>query len=175
MPIDDQVRIRTLIRAMTDVVIPAIPAEAPLALEQAHLICSHLGLMMALSDYGYRLQLTEVAHFAELLRELVACVPGDAVPPGDAHAAQDLLRRAGPIVKLKVPDAGELRGLAHEVREAADQMLKMALSRGGETAGLASRIVLRYAERQILRERVAAKTAGFDADAAGQPDLKDVT
>jgi hypothetical protein len=160
---------------MQDVVIPAIPAEAPLALEQAHLVCSHLGLMMALSDYDYRLQLAELAHFVHMLRELVACLPGEGTSSGETAAAQELLDRADPIAKLKVPDAGELRALTHQVRESADQILKMALSRGGGAGDLASRVVIRYAERQILRERVAAKTAGFDADASSQPELKDVT
>jgi hypothetical protein len=52
-------------------------------------------------------------------------------------------------------------------------MLETALDHGD--AKQAARIVLDYAKRQIARERVAVKTAGFDLDAATLPDLEDVT
>jgi hypothetical protein len=175
MPIDDQVRIRSLIRAMQDVIIPSIAPDAQLAVEQAHLVCRHLGLMLTQSDYAYRLQLAELAHFAHMLRELVACLPGDIRVSAVAAEAEELLRRAEPIARLTVPDSGALSTLTKQVREAVDQTLQRALSKGGTAGKQASHIVLDYAQRQILRERVAVKTAGFDLDASSQPDLKDVT
>jgi hypothetical protein len=175
MLIDDQVRLRSLIRAMQDVIIPSIAADAELAIEQAHLVCRHLGLMLTQSDYAYRLQLAELAHFAHMLRDLAACLPDEARASADVAEAAELLRRAEPIARLTVPDSGALSTLTREVREAVDQILQKALSEGGSAAKQASHIVLEYAQRQILRERVAVKTAGFDLDASSQPDLKDVT
>jgi hypothetical protein len=172
MLIDDQVRIRSLIRAMQEVVIPSIAPEAQLALEQANLVRLHLSLMLAQSDYAYRLQLSELVHFSAMLEELIACLP--AAPRSiDLDAAQELLQRAQPIARLRVPDRGELARLTADVRDTADRMLEAALDHGD--AEQAARIVLDYAKRQIARERVAVKTAGFDLDAATLPDLKDVT
>jgi hypothetical protein len=175
MLIDDQVRIRSLIRAMQDVIIPSIAPDAQLAIEQAHLVCRHLELMLTQADYAYRLQHAELAHFASMLRDLVACLPDEARVSADAAEVEELLRRANPIAHLAVPDGGTLSGLTKEVREAVDQTLRRALSEGGTVGGRASRLVLDYAQRQILRERVAVKTTGFDLDASSQPDLKDVT
>jgi len=172
MLIDDQVRIRSLIRAMQEVVIPAIAPEAQLALEQAHLVRQHLSLMLAQADYAYRLQLSELVHFSAMLEELIACLPA-AAHSADLDGAQQLLQRAQPIARLRVPDRGELARLTSDVRETADRMLKTALDQGD--AKQAAHIVLDYARRQITRERVAVKTAGFDLDAATLPDLKDVT
>jgi hypothetical protein len=174
MLIDDKVRIHALIRAMQDVVIPSIAPESQLALEQAHLVCRHLGLMLDLSDYNYRLQLAELAHFARMLQDLIACLAPEE-GSSELAAARDLLQQAEPIARLTVPDCGELSRLTHRVRESVDEILEKALALGAATRTRASHIVIDYAERQILRERVAAKTSGFDLDAASQPDLKDVT
>jgi hypothetical protein len=172
MLIDDQVRIRSLIRAMQEVVIPSIAPEAQLALEQASLVRQHLSLMLAQADYAYRLQLSELVHFSAMLEELIACLPA-AAHSIDVDAAKELLQRAQPIARLRVPDRGELARLTSDVRETADRMLETALDRGD--ARQAAHIVLDYAKRQIARERVAVKTAGFDLDATTLPDLKDVT
>ncbi len=175
MLIDDQVRIRSLIRAMQDVIIPSIVPEAQLAVEQAHLICRHLGLMLTQSDYYYRLQLAELTHFAQMLRDLVDSLRDKGRASADLADAEELLQQADPMVRLKVPDGGELSRITRQVREAVDQVLQRALSEGGAVRKQASHIVLEYAKRQILRERVAVKTAGFDLDAGAQPELKDVS
>jgi len=175
MLIDDQVRIRSLIRAMQEVIIPSIDPQAELAVEQAHLVCRHLGLMLAQSDYYYRLQVAELTHFAQMLRDLVDCLQDKGKASPDLAAAQELLQRADPITRLKVPDGGELSSITRHVREAVDQVLQRALAEGSAARKQASHIVLEDAKRQILRERVAVKTAGFDLDAAAQPELKDVS
>jgi len=174
MLIDDPVRIRSLIRAMQDVVIPSIAPEAQLALEQANLVRQHLSLMLAQADYAYRLQFSELVHFSAMLGELIACLPA-AAHSTDLDNAKELLQRAQPSARLRVPDRGELARLTDDVRETADRILKAALDHGDATRKQAARIVLDYAARQIARERVAVKTAGFDLDAATLPDLKDVT
>jgi hypothetical protein len=175
MLIDDKVRLLSLIRAMQDVVIPAIPSDAQLAVEQAHLVCHHLNLMLAQSDYNYRLQLAELSHFARMLRELIACLPKTGKLSPDIDAAEKLMRGADPIAGLRVPDGSELSAVTKQLRETADHILQAALSAGGTPRQRASLIVMDYAKRQIERERVAVKSAGFDLDAASLPDLKDLT
>jgi hypothetical protein len=174
MLIDDPVRIRSLIRALQDVVIPSIAPQAQLALEQANLVRLHLSLMLTQTDYAYRLQLSELAHFSAMLGELIACL---AAPAGstDLDRARQLLQRAEPIARLQIPDRGELARLTVAVREASDRILQAALDQGDAVGRQAAHIVLDYVGRQIVRERVAVKTAGFDLDAAALPDLKDVT
>jgi hypothetical protein len=175
MLIDEPVRLRALIRALQDVIIPAIPPEAQLAAEQAHLVRRHLSLMLDQADYHYRLQLAELAHFTALLRDLLACLPAARERRPESEPARELLKRATPIAALDVPHAGELRLLITEVREAADSILGSALDAGEAPRRAAAHIVLDYAERQIERERVAVKSAGFDLDAAALPELKDVS
>jgi hypothetical protein len=173
--IDDKVRLKSLLRAMDDVVLPALPKDAQLAVEQAHLVRMHLNMMLAQADHAYRLQLAELAHFTALLRDLEAC--GLAAELEAAASAQvvEILARAAPIAALEVPDSESLARLTREVREAADSLVQSVVATDSPLRKRASHIVLDYAARQITRERVAAKAAGFELDPGSLPDLKDVT
>lgn len=78
--IDD--RLASVVRALTDVVLPSLPPEAGLAQEQVQLAIGHLQIMRAQIDAAPAFEADELADARDLAEELAASGTGQALPAG---------------------------------------------------------------------------------------------
>ena len=87
-----------MIRAMEEVVIPAMDSGQPLAAEQANLVVMHMKVLQGQADNEFRFQLAELRHFKALVEALESIVPlqdGDPGDPGDLKARIETLLEMG--------------------------------------------------------------------------------
>ena len=175
-------RLQTMIRAMEEVVIPAMDSGQPLAAEQANLVVMHMKVLQGQADNEFRFQLAELRHFKALVEALKSIVPlqdgdpGDPGDPGDLKARiETLLEMASPSESAGLPIPSQVCALIDELRQASEELLRLALeSRDAKLSDAAALKVLEYAEIQIQRDRVFAGPAGFDFGLDSLPGADDL-
>ena len=164
-------RIQSMMRAMREVVIPAIPPDRRLALDQANIIVGNLRIMAEQHDRLVEYELAERRDYTALLRDLLAAASG-IVPADLAAQSEALLSRAVPLASVGLPTQNDLAALVRDVKAAADATLQSALDHGApDVRATISTLVLAQAERQVLRERRWTMAAGFELDPASLPSL----
>jgi len=165
---DIALRLQSMTRAMTEVVIPGIDPSQKLALEQAHLVVAYLALLSDQHDKTYQYEMAELRDARGLLERLVACTRGDA-------RASAALAESQSAAALSIPSQTRLADLVRAVKGAADALVHAAYEQGKPDvlANVAS-IVMDHAQRQIARERVWARKAGFEVEPEKLPGLDEV-
>jgi hypothetical protein len=171
---DLALRLQSMTRAMTEVVIPGIDPTRKLALEQAHLVVAYLGLLSDQHDKTFQYELAELRDARDLLTRLLARAQGVA----DAEIvrrAERCLLESGSIASLDVPTQARMTALVREIKSAADALVQSAYEQGdAATRTGVTQAVMDQAERQIRRERVWSRRAGFEIEPDKLPSLQEV-
>jgi hypothetical protein len=172
---DFALRIHAMIRSLREVVLPALPADAMLAIDQANILVGYLGIMAEQHDRVFEYLLAELAEYAELLSAMVEDAHGAQSIEGAIAKARTALGMAAPILQMSIPRQGELSALVRSLKETADELLRAAWQDGAPAYRQASaQRVMQQAERQILRERAWFRASGFELDVRQLPSIDDV-
>ena len=186
-------RLDTIARALTEVIIPALPPHEVLALEQAALCVGHLGLLVEqhrhLADYE-AVCLAEMASLTEGLLAAASGGPATTAAAGALRAEADrvgapLEAGEGPSV---VPGAaaagpggvpGPAASAAHQRRNAlagaVDELIRAAGRDGDpEFRAATRRLVLAHGKRQSDRDRAWFRACGMDPDRASLPGIPEM-
>jgi hypothetical protein len=138
--------LRGLVKTLNDVVVPAIPADDPLALQELKMVVRYLGFCRERVDHLYARARFELNFYAGLAAECGALL-GTAAPSRELAAlnerAQALLREPGAAI-------GALRALAQEAMTRLSRLL-------GEVSDAQA---LAKVERAIVRG--SAELTAFD-------------
>jgi hypothetical protein len=150
--VDD--RLASVVRALTEVILPHLPAEASLAQEQAHLAIGHLQILRAQIDAVPGFERGELDDAVALAAALGSGVSGGAA----THAAL-----AGLAAAARAADGGAVRGQYHAVCQAVEALVR-AVASDGDAAGKAalSRIVLEHEAVRAQKDREWFAPFGFD-------------
>lgn len=163
-----ELRLRTLAKAMTDVILPALPAQNALAREQAQLLVAQLGMI---AKHWRR-----AAEFdAIALREIVALaerlVPLAAGGPRTQAAA-------GELAALLAGRAQSARALDEDraaVAAAIDALIAASAVDGDDPFRCASGdAIVAYSALQAWRDRVWFAGFGMDPERARLPEIDDM-
>lgn len=149
-------RIATMVRALTDVVLPSIDPANSLAQEQARLVVAQLLVLSGQRDEAL-LDRLELAGEISLARSLLAIAPGGSA----SEAAQAALGKALDEVANRAADEpATARGI---VRAGIEALVRAATEDGGEALRQATWTrVLAHARGQAERGRAWFAAAGFD-------------
>ena len=151
-----ELRIHTMIRALTESIIPAVDLEDSLACEQANLLLGHLHVL--LQHNGLEKRICDIEH-ADL--KLLANALIDASSGGSATAAATTRLRDLPI------DA-DTDTLSHAI----EALIIDSGIDGSEAFKRASdTLVLEHARESTRRSRIWFKSMGFDHDPGALPDI----
>lgn len=152
-----ELRIRSMLRAMTEVVIPAIDPDNALAQEQARLVLGHLHALSLQHPHAVRLDLLERRALELLATRLRQIAAGG---PVTLAAVQRLARaQAAPAA----------HGLAAAIEAL---MVASGVDGGAEFRVAAEPLVLDYAKAAALRGRSWFMTMGFDSDPNAVPAIE---
>lgn len=172
---DHTLRLTTLIRAMQDVVLPAIDPRNRLAQDQASIVVGNLKLLLDQCDKAYQYEWTELREYFDLVRALTDTLQGGAATAAARTDAQRVLAANGKLVALAVPTQAQLAARVRELKQTADDLLRAAYEDGEPSArAAADQLVHAQAGRQLTRERVWFRKAGFELDATRLPSMEDV-
>ena len=166
-------QIPTLIKAMTDVVLPALDPNNKLAQEQAQLILGSLHLIAQRLPLQYRYDRHELGSFLTLAEQLEG-LSGDASELVEAVAllraastsGSDVLARAG-------ADPGELEAANLAMRESIGAVIQSSSALKDEN--LRKRVesaVMAHARDMLLRERSWLAMQGWEGKNAPLPAVE---
>lgn len=147
-------RLASIIRSLTEVILPHLPPEASLAQEQVHLAIGHLQILRAQIDAIPAFEQDELDDAIAIGHALIESVSGGAA----TGAASEALKNA-----VTAKDSSDIRGQAMAINEAIDALVKAVSSDGDEAARQSlSTIILKYEASRVLKDRKWYLPYGFD-------------
>lgn len=172
MQMRPEVQIQSMIKALTDVVLPAIDPNNKLAQEQSRLVVGMLGLMQRQLPLQFRFDCDELARLLELARELgVQAKGGAATVEAQAALALAVDASAGVLERAKV-DPADVERAARALRVATGALIS-AVYRDGEPTSVkrVERATLASTKQQLLRDRALLVTQNWEPDPAAVPSI----
>lgn len=148
-------RIASIIRALSEVVLPHLPPEASLAQEQVHLSLGHLQIMRAQLDQLPAYEREELDDYIALARELSAAVSGGSATEAALAATAQAIEAA---------DGSDLRAQRKALNEAVEALVKAVAADGadGSYASLSS-LILSHEHDRVQKDRKWFAPFGFDS------------
>lgn len=162
---DLDLRLKSVMKALAEVILPALPPEQRMARDQANLALGHLALLAEQWPYALRYELESLDECLELASALAPQVRD----PSLAAALTDSVARAE---RLARDDYAAVGAALHAVKAAIDR----ALADGEGEASLSAAVlaaVLRYNARRAPRERSWHRASGLDPDGPRLPRFQD--
>jgi len=151
-------RIRTMIKAMTELVLPAIATENHAAVEQAKLVTASLGLLMEQFDYSHWFEVADIRSHAQLAKDLGALAD---VPT--AAAARQVADRATKLADRWDVRLSDVREEGRLLRDAVCALVEALMVLDNvEVRKRTIAMVLDQSNGQILRERSFVAKTNFD-------------
>lgn len=150
--IDD--RLASIVRALTEVILPHLPPEASLAQEQAHLAIGHIQIIRAQLDAAPAFEREELDDAIAIARDIAGKVTGGSET---AAALAELAKAAA------AADGSDVRGQRQAIHDAIDVLVKAASSEGA--AGLGSPLaatILAHERVRTRKDREWFAPFGFD-------------
>ena len=173
MQLRPDIQITSMIKAMTDVILPAVDANNKLAVEQSQLIVGMLSLMAKQLPIQFTFDRDELGRLLASSADLTKLLPAD----GKVKAAQDRLAScesaATKVLQQCTVDPSALLLAIREVRQAMGDVVQSL----GATDDLANqlkaeRIILDMSKEQLLRDRALVVMQGFERDPASLPSIE---
>jgi hypothetical protein len=148
-------RIGSVIRALTDVILPALPEGSGLAQEQAMLSVRHLQILLEQLDAAPEFERQELADAVALGTELLSVCEGGARAAEARNAMRAALDAAG------APGSG--REARARIDQATASIIKAVAGEVNPAVRVAvSRVVLAHEAPRILKDRQWFAAFGFD-------------
>jgi hypothetical protein len=172
MQLRPEFEIATMIRAMKDVVIPAVDPDNRLAVEQSQLVLGMLALLARQLPVQFRFDRDELARLAASAQRLERLCAAEPTLAERARALASLATAAGERLARSAVDPSELvsasRDLRAEIGALASEAGDVA---GAEPAAAIEREVLELSREQLLRDRAYLAPQGFEP---GLPAIEDL-
>lgn len=151
-------RLASVVRALTDVVMPSLPAEAGLAREQVELSLGHLQILRAQFDTIASYEAEELADARALGEALSGCAGG----PETGSAAAILTDIVAKVTGTEGP--AEIRTARIAIHAAIAALVKAVAADGdAATRSRMSRLILAHETRRVAKDRAWFAPFGFDS------------
>lgn len=174
MELRPALQIQTVIKAMLDVILPAVDPNNRMAQEQAGLVVGMLNLLAQRLPLAYRydcVELSRLLEFAENLRSKTAGIRAASESleslAASARVGEDVLERAK-------AEPSELEQAVFDLREKIGALIQAAYAEADGPAVLKSigATVLEASREQLLRERVWVIGQGWESKPDELPSLE---
>lgn len=173
MELRPALQLKTAIKSLTDVVLPAIDPDNKLAQEQAHLVVAMLNLAVQRMPLMYRYDRDELARalaFADRLRNEAGGLPGIAEA---LHALARGAETGADVLDRARAEPGELEAANADLKEKAGALLTSIYSTGQfEKLTHINAIVMAHTREQLLRERSWLINQGWEPDPGSIPAIE---
>ena len=173
MDIRPEFELQTVIKAMTDVIAPALDVNNKLAQEQAQLSIGVLNIVSQRLHLLYRYDNDELARYlalAETLAEQTASLPEASQA---LHALANSVESGSDVLDRARADPEELRDANFDLREKVGALIT-AVYGAADTNALkhVSATVTAHSKEQLLRERAWLIGKAWEADPKSVPAIE---
>ena len=175
MQMHPALQIQSMIKALTDVVLPAVDPANKLAQEQTRLVLGTLGLMAQQFPLRFQFNCDELSRLLQLAGALQEVARGG--PETTACVGKMVLAAAAAGRTLDQVQAGPdtIEQAVREMRAAASQVVRSIYIDGDDTAlKRVEGAVLANARDQLLRDRSWVLMQGWEPDPAALPKIRDL-
>jgi hypothetical protein len=165
MQLRQELQLATMIKTMTDVIMPAIPPEHSLAIEQSQLIVGMLSLMTKQSDVQYSFDCDELQRLIRVADKLERICANHS----SARQALDQLFEKRAIASDVLRQCGaapselhhSVRGLRTAITQLTSQVIASS-DRKQEVRGQTTKTILEFSREQCLRDRSLMQPQGWE-------------
>ncbi len=169
MDVRPDLQLQSMIKAMNDIVLPAVDVDNRLAQEQARLIIATLQLVAKRLPIAYRYDRDELGRYLALSRDLLAQVGTSLSDPLVSHLEQ-LLSEGADVFERARAEPAELEQSVFALRAAVGDLIQETRTRNDTRCRAAVRkLVLAAAKVELDRERALVVDIGFEADPNDMP------
>lgn len=164
MDIRPEIQIKVILKALTDVILPAVDPANKLAQEQTRLAIGTLQLVAKRLPIAYRYDRNELDRYVELSRELSARVDRDA---GGAALGglQALALQGADVLDRARAEPAELERAIMDLRDTVGAVIETVSASGNAEARAAvRRLVLAAAKTELERERALVVDMNWETD-----------
>jgi hypothetical protein len=153
-------RLASIVRSLTEVILPHLPAEASLAQEQVQLAIGHLQILRAQIDHIPAYERGELDDAVAIAKALTQSVSGGAETSAALSTLQAIIDAA---------DHDEARAQTVAINVAVDALVKAAAVDGAAGANhQLSSIILKFEHTRSQKDRRWFLAYGFDTMAEGE-------
>lgn len=167
MQMRPDIQFRSILKAMSDVILPAIDDQNQLAQEQARLCMGLLQLMSKQLPLQYRYDCDELTRLLDMGQQLLALADGDAA---SATALKQGVAQASQVRARAMAEPQEVLDAVRQLRALSGSFLQEAYAKAEVPTAL-ERIVLDTSRAQLLRERAWLVAQGWEAKPEDLPDI----
>lgn len=172
MELHPSLQIRTLLKSMSEVILPAVdPVNKP-AVEEARQVIAMLQLLLQRAPLQYRYDRDELARFLELSAALQNHARGIPAVAAQVQALTDTAAAGADVLERACIEPADLQAASGALRERIGGLLSAIYAQDDwSNLGNITACVNTHAQGQMLRERAWLAPQGWEGDAAGLPDI----
>lgn len=172
MQLRSEIQLASVLKAMKDVIIPAIDPDNRLAVEQAQLVTGMLGLMQHQLPLQYRFDRDELKRLVELLQGLKVICDLDPALELLLGKYKGVITESRAVLDASGVDPAQLHETVRRLREVVGDVVSVANEHASEPARQRiERDVLELSREQLLRDRALVAPQGWEPDPAGLPSI----
>ena len=172
MEVRPEIQIQAMIKAMVDVVLPAVDPEQKMAQEQARLVIGTLGLIASRLPVAYRFDRDQLDRYVSLSRELVALDKADGGGQ-TVSKLESLAERGADVLQRARAEPAELESTVFDLRAEVSSLLQsLHKSSSPEKWNKVNRLILDASRMEIDRERALVVAMGFEPKPGSIPPIE---
>lgn len=168
-------QIKSILKAMNDVVLPAVDPNNKLAQEQVRLCMGLLGLMAKQLPLQFRFDCDELARLTAYSAELQRIAAGGAQTREAVAALASSTVKASALLERAKVAPSEIQQAVRMLREGTGALIS-SVFRDGDAAAQdrVQKATLAMSKEQLLRERAWVITQGWEPDPKAVPPIEEL-
>jgi hypothetical protein len=172
MDLRPELQIQAVIKALEDVILPAIDADNTLAVEQGYIAANTLKLALKRQPMMYRYDCDELAGFLELASTLKQEIAGQAHSDELLNELSACIGNGRSTLSRAQVEPVELEQASFQLRDSISKVIKAYSSHcSADQLKAVGKSVVSHAQRQITKERAWVVDLGWDIDPESLPDI----
>lgn len=173
MQLRADIQIQSVLKAMRDVVLPALDPTHSLAQEQARLCMGLLDLLSRQLPLQFRFDVDELGRLAGLAEALVETVSAAAPGEGTVHGVQAEAQRARDVLRRAQADPAEVVDAVRALRAGTAALVQAVCSGpANATVDAVERLVFDAGREQLLRDRSWLRAQGWEPNPDAIPPIE---
>ncbi|MDH0639344.1 hypothetical protein N5O88_09740 [Pseudomonas sp. GD03721] len=168
MQMRPDIQIQSMIKAMTDTVLPALDPENKLAQEQARLVLGMLALMRRQLPIQFAFDCDELQRLIELSQALRAL----DIEAADEALLQDETQALNVLAGARTSPADVLASVRHLRSVIGQRVTRLYALADGDARARLQQLVLRSTREQLQRDRALLVQQGWEPDPDALPSIE---
>ncbi len=176
MQMRPEIQIQSILKAMSDVVLPAVDPKNPLAQEQARLVMGMLSVMAGQLPRQFRFDCEELGRLLKLSQRMQELVPVSHLAPKALKQLDKGSQLGNDVLARARAEPSEVLDAVRTLRAATANFVQEAFASdlsGLETVEI-QRLVLESSKEQLLRDRAWVIGQGWESEPKSVPPIDEL-